>query len=137
LLSGADRQFSLAGTGLPAVEPGAWKLRSVGRAIDEAVPRPVQVFAIGQRAVLVDAAGEPPVVLVGDKSPDRPGRWSADAVVVAFAGSDIAAILDTFHPKLIALAALEAEVDRTIAALRDQLDGTGLVALDPGLALEV
>ena len=69
--------------------------------------------------------------------PGRPGRWSSEAVVVAFAGSDIGAVLDAFRPKLMALAVPEAEVDRTIAALRDQLDGTGLVALEPGLALEV
>jgi hypothetical protein len=53
------------------------------------------------------------------------------------AGCDSNAVLGTFRPRLMALAASDATVERTIANLRDRLEGTGLVALEPGLALEV
>ena len=92
--------------------------------------------------MLIDAAGEPPLVLLGSGAQPRFGRWADDAVVVLFGGGDSvvrggSVLLDVARPKLIALAADEATVDLAIAALRDHLDGTGLVSLEPGLALEV
>jgi len=68
------------------------------------------------------------------------GRWGRDAVVVVFgpeAGRLAARVLEVVGPRLIAIAADEAVVDATFAALAEQLRGTGLMALDAGLAVEV
>lgn len=98
----------------------------------------VAVHAIDGGAV-VAAAGEPPLLLVKEALP-RVGRWGRDAVVVVFgdnADALAATVLEALGPKLIAVAATEAVVDRAFAAIGGRLDGTGLVALEAGLALEV
>jgi len=88
---------------------------------------------------LVAAAGEPPLLLL--KSPmARAGRWGRDAVVVVF-GEDAdtlaGQVLGDFEPHLIAIAADDAVIERAVAALRDKVGETLLVALEPGMALEV
>jgi len=70
----------------------------------------------------------------------KAGRWARDAVIVVFGteGDRLAAdALDAFGPRLIAVAGPDAVVERTFAALHGRLDGTGLVALEAGMALEV
>ena len=47
------------------------------------------------------------------------------------------AVLADTPPRLIALAGNESAVDLAIPALRDALDGAGLVALEAGMALEI
>jgi hypothetical protein len=136
LLSGTNREFGLDGMGLPAADPGTWKPRRVRRAIDDAGSGPVQILSIGVGAVLIEAAGEPPLVLVSVEPTDA-GRWSRDAVVVCFAGCDPAAVLAAYSPKLLALAVDPLTADEIIPTIEDDLDGTGLVVLEPGLALEV
>jgi hypothetical protein len=140
LVSGAEIQFQLAvPAGLETVDPASWKPRRLGRAIDDEAPESISIFQIGDHVILVDAVGEQPLVLVTGASPVRPGRWSADAVVVLFGLLESAAaeVLEAFRPRLIALAGEEGGVERIIAAVRDRLDGTGLVALEPGLAVEI
>ena len=39
--------------------------------------------------------------------------------------------------RLIAVAGNETAVDQVLAAIGDRLDGTGFMALEPGMALEV
>jgi len=136
LVSGTNREFSLDGFGLPSTDPAAWTPRRVGRAIDEMGPQPVKIFSIGVGAVLIDAVGEPPLVLVS-VDPTEGGRWSRGAVVVSFAGTDANAVLDAYEPKLLALAVDPDTADKIIPNIEDRLDGTGLVVLEPGLALEV
>jgi hypothetical protein len=46
-------------------------------------------------------------------------------------------LLERAAPRLIALAGSESEMDAAFEALRDRLDGTGLIALERGLAVEV
>jgi hypothetical protein len=46
-------------------------------------------------------------------------------------------VLEALAPKLIAVAGPEAAVDAVILRVASLLDGTGLMALEPGLALEV
>jgi hypothetical protein len=46
-------------------------------------------------------------------------------------------LLDVAQPRLLALAAEEGDVETAIAELAEHLDGTGLVSLEPGMALEV
>lgn len=135
LVSGADRVFELD-AGLERIDPAAWQPGRVASMLDE--PPAVAVYGIEGGAV-VSAAGEPPVLLATGVLP-MIGRWGRDAVVVVFGEqADRAAteVLDDIGPHLIALAASEPVVDRAFAALKDRLDGTGMVALEPGLALEV
>ncbi|MCY1543069.1 hypothetical protein D9M68_788630 [compost metagenome] len=91
--------------------------------------------------MLVDALGEPPLLLVAGELP-RLGWWAGDAVVVLFGdGAAMSALgralLDGTPPRLIGLAGNEDDVDVAIIALREHLDGTGLVSLEARLALEI
>lgn len=144
LVSGAERTFALAAPdpALATTDPAAWRRRLPRRAIDEAAPLPVLVHRVGPGAVLVDAVGEPPLVLLTGTEPLRLGRWGSDAVVVLFGAVEeilaaASTLLDAAPPRLIALAAPDAELDRAIAALSPRLQGTVLISLEPGLALEV
>lgn len=134
LVSGADRVFDI--DGLERVDPAVWQPGRVGSMLDEAGE--VAVLGIDGGAI-VAAASEPPLVLAKAKLP-RLGRWGRDAVVVVFGdGADGLAgdVLEAVGPKLIAVAAPEAVVDRAFTALRDRLDGTGLTSIEAGMALEV
>jgi hypothetical protein len=103
----------------------------------DAVPE-VLVHGI-EGGALVAAAGEPPLLLL--KSPmGRAGRWARDAVVVVFGNmaDELAGqVLGELGPHLIAIAAPDAVIERAVGALRDKVGDTLLVALEPGMALEV
>ncbi len=141
LISGAGTRFSLSAVDarMSATDGAAWQSRNLPRLIDGEARIPVLLHRIGDHAVLVDAAGEPPLVLAaGDEL--HLGRWAGEAVVVLYGETAVqvgSALLDTSPPRLIALAADEAIVDRAIPALRERLQGTGLVALEPGMAVEI
>jgi hypothetical protein len=141
LVSGSNRSFLLAedDAALPLIDSPAWRPRSLPRVIDDTATTPVTLFRLAGAAVLIDAAGEPPLVLATGGQL-RLGRWAGDAAVVLL-GSELtplaATLLENSPPRLIALAAPEAQVDAAIVALRDRLEGTALVALEPGLALEI
>ena len=138
LLSGADRVFGLADV-LP--EAGErWAPRKVGALIDADAELPeTLVFRLGPEAVLVEAVGEPPLVLATGEVPEA-GRWGREAVVIV-AGEDLprtaAGVINQIGPRLIALAGGEHAIDDTIDAVRDLLDDTGLMAMEPALALEI
>ncbi|WP_061911492.1 hypothetical protein [Devosia sp. Leaf420] len=117
-----------------------WKPRVPLRMLelDETVRQP-EVVGLGQGAMVVDADGEVPLVLAsGDFSAG--GRWMGQAVVVLI-GEELsergAALLERAGLRLMALAGSEGEVDAAFVALRNRLDGTGLIALERGLAVEV
>jgi hypothetical protein len=145
LVSGVDRGFALAvdDYSLAEIDPALWRPRRVGRPMDEPDGTPeIRVLRMGTDAVLVDAPGEPPLVLLAGAGPPRFGRWASDAVVVLFGTGEAAValgtvLLDVAQPRLIALAADEPTVELAIAELGEHLDGTALVSLEPGLALEV
>lgn len=144
LTAGADRLFGLApdDASLPSIEPTAWRQRTAPRAIDATAPSEVLIYRLAEGAVLIDAVGEPPLVLLVRGAPPRLGRWSADAVIVLFHASEelVAAasvLLDVSPPRLIALATDEAAIDLAVAELAEHLDGTALVSMEPGQALEV
>lgn len=142
LVSGADAQFESHGDGVLAVDAARWKPRRPARLIDEQTePAAVKILRAGQGAMLVDAVGEPPLLLVTDLLPAL-GRWASDAVIVVLGdGATLAklsqALIEASPPKLLVLGGYEADIDMAVAALRDQLDGTGLMALEPAMALEV
>ncbi len=137
LVSGADAVFSLKEAG-PAVDPVLWQPRRAAAMIDEEQLPEVLVHGI-EGGALIAAAGEPPLLLL-DGPVAAAGRWSREAVVVIL-GSDAAALaahaLDRLQPRLIVLAADEASVEAGFALLASRLQGTGLLALEAGLALEV
>jgi hypothetical protein len=141
LLAGADRVVRLSGDpAIPAVNPAAWRPKPVGRPIDDVAP--TEVLAIGASTLLIAAAGEPPLVILGSAEPPRFGRWADGAVIVLTSGRDslvaeATVLLDIARPRLIALAVDEQMLDRAIEELSKHLDGAGLVSLEPGLALEV
>ncbi len=139
LRGGADRVIGL-GDELPTVDAARWRPRPAGRAIDDAPP--LDVFRIGSGALLVDAAGEPPLVLLGPGELPRFGRWADGAVIVLLSAREglvaaVTALLDVARPRVIALAVDEETLDRVVDEIAEHLDGAGLVSLEPGLALEV
>jgi len=141
LVSGADVVLSLADlAGIEAGEPASWAPRKAGALIDEAELPELQIFRLGD-ALVVDAVGERPLLLVTGEI-ERMGRWAWNAVVVVLGAAealpDTAAIaLERLGPKLIAVAGPEAAVDQVMLRLQNRLDGTGFMALEAGLALEV
>ena len=140
LLAGADRVVALAGdAAVPSIDAAAWRPKAV-RPMDEQPP--AEILGIGPSALLIAAAGEPPLVVLGSGEPPRFGRWADGAVVVLTSGRDsfvaeATVLLDVARPRLVALAADEQMLDLAIEELSEHLDGAGLVSLEPGLALEV
>ena len=142
LVSGADMVVDAFGAGLQAVDTASWRPRKLPRMLDEGEELPkVEAWSAGAGAMLVEAVGEPPLLLLVGDVP-RLGRWADGAVVALFGGGKelslmgLAVLADT-PPRLIALAGDEAAVDAAISALREGLDGAGLVALEAGMALEI
>jgi hypothetical protein len=142
LVSGADMVVDGFGAGLPAIDTVSWRPRKLPRMLDEGTELPkVEAWSAGRGVMLVEAVGEPPLLLLAGDVPTL-RRW-ADGAVVALFGEGAAlsrtglAVLADTPPRLIALAGDEAAVDLAILALRDALDGAGLVALEAGMALEI
>ena len=137
LTSGADVVFFIDDAG-DAVDPALWQPRRVAAMIEESELPEVLVHGV-EGGALVAAAGEPPLVLL--KGPTkRAGRWVRDAVVVAFgdeADAVAAGVLEESGPHLIAIAAPDEVVARAVGALRERMGDTLLMALEPGMALEV
>lgn len=137
LTSGADVVFFIDAAG-EAVDPALWQPRRMAAMIDADDMPEVLVHGIEGGALLA-AAGEPPLLLL--KSPmGRAGRWARDAVVVVFgdwADTLAGQVLEDVGPHLVAIAAPDAVIERAVAALRDKVGDTLLVALEPGMALEV
>ena len=141
LLAGADRVVSSLGDpAVASIDPAAWRPKPAPRGIDP-VP-PVDIVKIGPAALLIAAAGEPPLVVLASGEPPRFGRWADGAVIVLTSGresfvAEATVLLDVARPRLVALAADEQTLDTAIEELNEHLDGTALVSLEPGLALEV
>ncbi|MFD2649681.1 hypothetical protein ACFSX5_17990 [Devosia albogilva] len=138
LTGGADRLLTLA-AGEEPVGPRTWRPRSAGRLLDETDAPPVECWSIGPSALVIDAPGEPPLVILAAESPML-GRW-ADRAVVVLLGSNgtgrAATLLDRHAPRLLALGLDAPDLDRAFTELPPRLDGTGLLALEQGLAVEV
>lgn len=141
LVSGADRTFELDGP-LPPVAPSNWQPRRAGSLLNETTELPeVLVHRIGPGAVLVDAVGEPPLVLATGTI-SFTARWTRDAVVAVLGDHGrlpaiAASALQEMAPRLIALAGPEPAIEAVILEIGNRLDGTSLLSLEPGLALEV
>ena len=142
LVSGADQVIAGFGFSLPQVDPATWRPRKPQRLLDDTgAPPEIIATSAGAGAILIDAVGEPPLLLLSNQASEL-GRWADYAIIVLFGdGAKLTqlgrALLAASPPRLVVLAADEAAADLTFSALRDKLDGTGLVALQPGMALEV
>lgn len=138
LVSGADRAVRLD-EDFPALDARRWQPRRVAALIEADAAPEVLLHRLGPGALLVEAAGEPPLVIATGAVPEA-GRWGAEAVVVvAGRQPEMTAVeaLEAMAPRLLVVAASEAVVERVIAAVRDRLDGTGLMALEPAMAVEL
>jgi hypothetical protein len=137
LLSGADLVVRFDDPALAEKDASAWAPRRPEAMIAGEAAAPVLWRAGG--VVVAEVPGEAPLAIAHGPAPQA-GRWTREAVVVA-CGPQAAfvaeAVLDRWGPRLIALAAPEAELDKAFAALAGRMADTGLVALEPGLALEV
>ncbi len=140
LLAGADRVVSSNDAALPVLDSATWRPMQAPRGMDD-VP-PLEIFGLAAGSLLVAAAGEPPLVVLGSSAAPRFGRWTDGAVVVLTTDCEsiiatATVLLDVARPRLIALAADEQTLDSAIEELAEHLDGAGLVSLEPGLAVEV
>lgn len=135
LVSGADRVFELTATSAQ-IDPLQWAPRRPRALVDTGEPDDVLVHHVGGSAVLVDAVGEPPL-LVSGSAMMLAGRWAREAVVVVFDGFSATHALLELSPRLIALAETGIPLEAAIESLRDRLAGTALMALEKGLALEI
>jgi len=139
LVSGADLVVE-PDTPLPQADGRRWTARPAGRLLDaEEEAGPARVFSLGAGALLLETDGERPLLVLNGPVPEL-GRWVERAVVV-IAGDGLAAraaaLVAERGPRLLALAGADGEIEAAFAALRDGLEGTGLVALERGMAVEV
>lgn len=139
LTSGADVVvgFDFA---LKSANPDTWRPRAPQRLLDAGADlRPADIVSVGDGSILIDAEDERPLLILTSSNGPL-GRWAGKAVII-LVGRDLGGraiqLIESFAPPLIALAGSEPEIDVAFAALRDKLDNTGLVALEPGLAIEV
>ncbi|MDB5505778.1 MAG: hypothetical protein JWR75_416 [Devosia sp.] len=145
IVSGADRVLTLIGDhrDLPGLDPKKWRPRKALRLMDEGEqPSVVHVYRIAPECALIDAVGEPQIMLISGEQLPRFGRWADDGVAVLFGDVEAMiaagdALFAMARPRLLALAAGDDEAAMVIAALRDSLGDTGLMTLEPALALEV
>lgn len=138
LVSGADHVVPMREGGNPT-DPQSWRPRAAERLLDAGdAGRPLQVWSVGGTGLLIDGDDDRPLLLTTEDVPTL-GRWG-DRAVIVLAGSGLAdraeRLLAEAHPALVALAGSDGEVDVTLDRVRDRLDGTGLVALELGLAVE-
>ncbi|SFV31114.1 hypothetical protein SAMN05216456_1236 [Devosia crocina] len=137
LVSGADHVFAFDAA--PTV-PAGWKPRAPLKMLEagEGLRAP-DVVQIGNGALAVDADGEAPLILL-KREVELSGRWVGQSVV-AMVGTNLArrgeSLLLRHAPRLLALAGSDAEVEAAFGVLPPLLDGTGLVALERALAVEV
>lgn len=139
LLAGVDRK--ILPSELQGVDLGNWQPRRAKRLLDDDGTSNVEVWGTESGGVVLDAPDEPSVLLF-PKVVTTFGRWADGAVMVlAGSGEELVstgrAILAQCRPRLVALAADDAALDHAISALRTDLQGASLVALEQGMPLEV
>jgi len=140
LLSAADRLIDPKQDSIPRIDPAEWRPRPAARLIDG--PRSTEIVQIADSTLLISAAGEPPLVLLGEGDSPRFGRWADGAVMILMSAreslvAEATVLLDVARPRLIVLALDEQTLDTVVGELGEHLEGVGLVSLEPGLALEV
>jgi len=138
LISGADRIVRKGEAGLTQFDPSGWHRRRPLLAVDGDDAPPPALSRFGSGGLFVDAPGEAPLIVCGDKA-----LWNrfADDAVIVLAGpldrlvADISAIAASARPRLVALASHQID-EAHFPALANAAAGTPLQLLEPGLALE-
>lgn len=138
LCSGADVLFN-SEDAVEVVSGTAWKPMPQQRLLDaDGALRDIVVAKLGQGAFVFDAEDEPPLLLMTESVPEL-GKW-ADKAMVLIAGPDLVRLADALtnavSPRLIALAGHDDDIGAAFEILRSKLDGTAVVALETGLAVE-
>lgn len=139
LVGGANHVITLNGNPVVTDLVG-WKPRPPERLLDAAdQPRPVQIWSAGQDCLLIEPDEDMSLLLIAGPVPPL-GRWVEKAVIV-LAGQGLGerggSVVDRAIPRLIALAGSDVELDAAFAQLPPKLNGAGLIALEPGMAVEV
>ncbi|MBB4050508.1 hypothetical protein GGR20_000126 [Devosia subaequoris] len=141
LTSGADLLIPDFGRGLLEIEPSGWTPRKPPRLVDtlDGQERRVEVHRASQGCIVFDAPDEAPLILLRDGDAPPFGRWTEQAVIV-LVGPQLREraerLAEETRPKLVALAGGVGEIDAAFDYLGNRLSGTGLIALEPGLAVE-
>ena len=140
LMAGADRVVGLRDDTVPLIDPSAWRPKRAPRAIDP--PASLEIARLASRTLLLAAAGESPLVILGGAEAPRYGRWADGAVIVLTSDREAPAaeatvLLDVARPRLVALAVEAEDLDELVGEIGEHLQGVGLVSLEPGLAVEV
>lgn len=136
LVSGADQIVAFGDRTVLA----GWKPRAPLRPLEvDEQNRAPDVVALDGDTLVIDADGEAPVVVARGALP-KLGKW-ADRAVFVLAGQALAGrlqgLLEEASPRLLALAGEDGELETAFAAARGKLDGTGMIALEHALAVEV
>lgn len=139
LLSGADKVVGFA-EGDAFADTAQWKPRPPLRPLEaEEQNRAPEIVALDVDTLVIDADGEAPILVARGAVPPL-GRWAEQGVIV-LAGQALAAradaVLAHLSPRLIALAGDETEIDAAFEIVRERLNGTGLIAIERALAVEV
>lgn len=135
LNSGADHSIGLDGAGLPIIDSSRWAPARAGSLLDEK-PAETTLLRLGEGVLLIHAESEAPLVISAGAVPPA-GRWSRDAVVIAFDAATAAQFVAAWGPRMVALALPSDAAGAAFDLLRADLGDTGLMLLEPGFALEV
>ncbi|MAN77975.1 hypothetical protein OF122_09725 [Pelagibacterium flavum] len=143
LIAGAQTVISAQSPDLAQFDPLAWRPRRRTRLIDqEAGDEGLDLYRLGARGLVAYSVDEGLLVL---EDAGAGAQWSrfADNGVIVLAGSGAqcaahgTALLDIDRPRLIALAVDDGEIDAAFETLAPKLGQTGLIVLEPRLAVEV
>jgi hypothetical protein len=135
LVSGADVIFK-RNPGLPDADSMTWQPRRAAALIDESEPPDVLIHNIAPGSALIDAVGEPPLLILGAALLFA-GRWKNDAVAVLFDGFTAISTVSTLRPRLVALAFDDFSLEPAVDTLRKDLAHTSLMVLERGMAIEI
>lgn len=142
ILSGADTRILSFGAAIESVDPLLWQPRKTPRLLDDIDGGPafINAWRLSDGGILIDAIGEPPLIFLSKYEVPKFASWSEKAVVV-LVGKELRErtenMRDATCPRLLALAGDSHEVEETFEHLEDRLFGMALLALEPGLAVEV
>lgn len=141
LTSGADLLIPDFGRALAEIEPSSWMPRKPVRLLDALNGQAGRVEALkaGQDCIVLDTPDEAPLMFLRDVDAPNFRRWTEQSVMVLLGRrlqERAKGLQEGAGPKLVALAGDGAEIDATFELLGNRLSGMGLIALEPGLAVE-
>lgn len=143
LIAGAQTVISAQSSDLAAFDPIEWRPRRRPRLIDEdAGDEGLDLYRFGARGLVAYSVDEGMLVLEDAGAGAQWNRFAHNGVaVLSGSGAQCAAhgtaLLDIAHPRLIALAIEDGEIDMAFDTLAPRLGQASLIVLEPRLAVEV